>query len=65
MLQPHLSLLYKTMNESQKRALAESIVIPFSEIPFDKVQVISGNATVTNHRDVQSWRVLHSRRLSD
>jgi hypothetical protein len=62
-LQPHLSLLYKTMSDSQKRVLAESTVVPFSEIPFDKIQVITGNATVTNPRDVQSWRVLHSRRL--
>lgn len=63
-LEPHLSLIYKTLTESEKAVLADAFAAPFSEVLFDEIKVITGNPTVTRSEDVASWKTLGLHRLS-
>lgn len=62
-LKPHLSLIYQHLSEAEKRAPAQKITIPFSEVAFDEIKVISGPAHTTLPSDVESWRIIHSYKL--
>ena len=60
---PHLSLLYKKLPMVTKRQLAASIRLPFSTVTFDAVQIVHCPSPTTTRRDVESWKILASRRL--
>lgn len=61
-LNPHLSLIYKHLNEEIKKELATSIKIP-SEVFFDEVRAISTPEKVHKREDVESWKVISTRKL--
>jgi 2'-5' RNA ligase len=63
-LNPHLSLLYKDMDQETKRGLAASIALPFTEVIFDRVKAVITPATISSPKDVEAWRVVGERRLS-
>ncbi|MFZ1218823.1 MAG: hypothetical protein WAO00_05980 [Chthoniobacterales bacterium] len=57
-LNPHLSLLYTTMDVQTKRELAGSITLPFGNVTFDTVKAVLSPARIDSRKDVESWRVV-------
>ena len=57
-LNPHVSLMYKEMDEETKRRLASSITLPFTEVTFDNVKAIISPAEIKSRQDVEAWRVV-------
>lgn len=62
-LNPHLSLIYKQMNEETKKKLTASLTLPKSEVFFDEVQAISTSERVIEREDVESWKVISIKNL--
>jgi 2'-5' RNA ligase len=63
-LDPHLSLLYKRMSIQDRRLLARSIEVPFSEVIFDSLQAVRCISPTQARADVKAWCVLTTRELS-
>ena len=63
-LNPHLSLIYKTMTDETKRDLAHSIRLPFTEVRFDAVKAVISPAKIESRADVEAWRVVAEQKLS-
>jgi Cyclic phosphodiesterase-like protein len=63
-LKPHLSLLYKTMSIPARRQLAQSIKLPFSEVPFESIKAVRCISPTQNRAGVEAWRVLATKALS-
>jgi 2'-5' RNA ligase len=63
-LKPHLSLLYKDMDQETKRGLAGSIALSFTDVIFDRVKAVICPATISSREDVESWRVVAERTLT-
>ena len=63
-LNPHLSLIYKEMNEKTKRELAHDIVLPFQEILFDSIKAVISPAQIESKEDVEAWRIVAEKRLT-
>jgi 2'-5' RNA ligase len=63
-LQPHLSLLYKNMEAAARRELAASIVVPFSEITFERIKAVRCVSPTQSRADVEAWRVIAAEELS-
>ena len=64
-LDPHLSLIYKTMSSMQQERLAASIKIPFQEVRFDSVKTVLCPTPIEKREDVEAWRVIDVQRLKD
>lgn len=62
---PHLSLIYKSMSDSQKRSIALEVALPFTRVRFDAVRLIAGAAHTRTRQDVESWRTLGERHFSE
>lgn len=62
---PHLSLIYKSMSDSQKRSIADEVALPFSRVRFDAVHLIAGAPHTRTRQDVESWRTLGERRVEE
>jgi hypothetical protein len=63
-LNPHLSLIYKTMSPETKVQLANSIRLPFDEVRFDSVKAVISPTKIESCADVEAWRVVAEERLS-
>jgi 2'-5' RNA ligase len=61
---PHLSLLYKAMPEAQKEEIAREITIPFQQVRFDAVALVSVPASIEGPEDVHAWRTIAERPLA-
>jgi 2'-5' RNA ligase len=57
-LKPHLSLLYNKMEAAVRRELAASIVVPFSQITFERIKAVRCVSPTQSRADVESWRVI-------
>jgi hypothetical protein len=57
-LNPHLSLIYKTMETAVKSELANSIRIPFREVTFDSAKAVACPSPMNTRADVEAWRVV-------
>ena len=55
-LNPHLSLLYKNMSMADRRLLARSIEVPFSEVAFDSLKAVRCVSPTRSRADVEAWR---------
>jgi 2'-5' RNA ligase len=62
-LNPHLSLLYKHLDEETKVALAQSIRLPFRGVCFDSVKAVISPEKIESRADVEAWRVVATRQL--
>jgi 2'-5' RNA ligase len=62
-LNPHLSLLYRRMSIQERRALAPSIKIPFSEVTFDSLKAVRCISPTRSRADVAAWRVVDEKPL--
>ena len=57
-LNPHLSLIYKTMSRETKMELANSLRLPFDEVRFDSAKAVISPANIESRADVEAWRVV-------
>jgi hypothetical protein len=57
-LNPHLSLLYKTIGATSRRELANSIKLPFPEVFFDGLIAVRCISPTRNSADVEAWRIV-------
>ena len=62
-LNPHLSLLYKTMTAEEKARLAGALAIPFAQVTFDSVKAIVSPGEIQSRADVEAWEVVAQRKL--
>jgi cyclic phosphodiesterase-like protein len=63
--EPHLSLLYQRMPISAKKELASVIRLPFREVIFDAVKTVRCSSPTRTAVDVNSWRVVATKKLSE
>ena len=61
---PHISLLYKRVGGGLKRQLAATIRLPFREVVFDSIKAVQCPSPTRTRADVESWRVIATKRLS-
>jgi Cyclic phosphodiesterase-like protein len=57
-LNPHLSLIYKTMPRETKAQLANSLRLPFDEVRFDTAKAVISPAKIELRADVEAWRIV-------
>lgn len=57
-LNPHLSLLYKTMPKEEQQALSTSLVVPLGEYHFDRLRVIETEIPLTRPEQIRRWRTV-------
>lgn len=55
-LNPHLSLLYKTVSIQDRRQLTRSIEVPFAEVTFDSLKAMRCVSPTRSRADVEAWR---------
>lgn len=60
---PHVSLLYKSLPGAIKEDLASSIGLPFHHVVFDSIKVLRCPAQTRTGEDVKTWRVIASKKL--
>jgi 2'-5' RNA ligase len=63
-LSPHLSLLYKRISINDRRLLAHSIQVPFSEVTFDSLKAVRCVSPTRSRADVEAWRVVAEKPLN-
>jgi 2'-5' RNA ligase len=63
-LSPHLSLLYKRISIKDRRLLAHSIQVPFSEVTFDSLKAVRCVSPTRSRADVEAWRVVAEKLLN-
>jgi 2'-5' RNA ligase len=63
-LKPHLSLIYKYMPATARCELADSIKVPFPDVIFDSLKAIRCISPTRSRADVDSWRLVATKRLS-
>ena len=64
-LNPHLSLLYKSMSILDRRLLTRSIELPFPEVTFDSLKAVRCVSPARSRADVEAWRFVARVPLSD
>jgi 2'-5' RNA ligase len=57
-LNPHLSLIYKTMAPETQMQLANSLRLPFDDVRFDLAKAVISPAKIESRTDVEAWRVV-------
>jgi hypothetical protein len=62
-LNPHLSLLYKTLPEPKRRELCATLVVPMGVYKFDHVRMIETELPIEDPGPVQRWRVVSDEAL--
>lgn len=60
---PHLSLIYKEMDERDKKEIAEGVTVDNKEIVFDAVKAVSPGNIDKGWYDVDSWEVIFQKKL--
>jgi len=63
-LNPHLSLIYKTLPSEIKEEIAGSLSLPFQEVHFDSAKAVITPDQIEAREDVEAWRVVASQKLS-
>lgn len=61
---PHVSLAYKKMSILAKQELAATIKLPLRQVIFDSIKTVRCASPTRSRADVESWRVLATKRLS-
>jgi hypothetical protein len=62
-LNPHLSLIYKSMSPERKAEIANAVSLPFEEVRFDSARAVISPANIKSREDVEAWRVAATRKL--
>jgi 2'-5' RNA ligase len=63
-LNPHLSLIYKTMTPESKRPIMNSLKLAVTEADFDLVKAVISPAKIESREDVESWRIVTTQPLT-
>lgn len=63
-LNPHLSLIYKTMTPEAKREVMNSLKLALTEAAFDLVKAVISPAKIESREDVESWRIVATQPLT-
>lgn len=63
-LNPHLSLIYKTMARESKKEVARSLQLPFQEVLFDSAKAVLSPADIKSREEVEAWRIVANQRLT-
>jgi 2'-5' RNA ligase len=63
-LNPHVSLIYKTMPPEMKAEIAHSVRLPFEEVRFDSAWAVISPADIKSREDVEAWRVVATQKLT-
>lgn len=58
-LNPHLSLIYGSLQEQQQQQLVQELSLPGNEVWFDAVSAIVAPPTLTQ-QDVDQWQLVHT-----
>ena len=64
-INPHLSLIYKTLPRETKDEIARSVSMPFDEVRFDSAKAVISPADIKSRADVEAWRVVATQRLKE
>ncbi|SRR6266496_3177354 len=62
-LNPHLSLLYKTISTQDRQLLTHSIDVPFPEVAFDSLKAVRCVSPTESRADVEAWHVVAAKPL--
>ena len=62
-LNPHLSLIYKTMPNAEKEELARTLQLPFNRVRFEVVKAVVTPSTIDSREGVESWRTVWEKSL--
>jgi 2'-5' RNA ligase len=57
-LNPHLSLLYKTLPQTERRELCEALDVPMGDYKFDRIRMIETELPIEDAGPVRRWRVV-------
>ena len=57
-IDPHLSLLYKTLPEEKQRRLAETTLIPFGNVRFNSICAMRCMSPTKTEEDVRHWQLM-------
>ena len=63
-LNPHVSLIYKTMPAERKAEIANSVSFPFDEVRFDSAWAVISPADIQSREDVEAWRIVATQKLT-
>ena len=63
LVDPHVSLLYKSLSPEVQKELARTINLPLQEVTFDSIMAVRSVSPVTNGADVEAWKVLAQKSL--
>ena len=63
-LNPHLSLIYKSMPSEAKRELMNSLTLEITQVEFDAVMAVISPAKIESRQDVEAWRMVATERLT-
>ena len=62
---PHLSLIYRRLPAVTKRELAATTKLPFRNVLFDVIKAVNCVSPTDTRQDVESWRAVATKRLSE
>lgn len=57
-LDPHLSLLYKTLSETKRAEICRTLAIPTGLYRFDRIRVIATEIPLTRLEQIRRWRTV-------
>jgi 2'-5' RNA ligase len=63
-LNPHLSLIYKTLPRQTKAEIARSLHLPFTEVEFNSAKAVISPANIQCRKDVEDWEVVATQELT-
>lgn len=63
-LNPHLSLIYKTLTPETKQEIIHSLDLAFTEVEFDSVKAVISPGQIESRKDVESWRIVATQPLT-
>ncbi len=55
---PHLSLIYKDLDEKMKQEIASKIRLTRDRITFDRLRLVKSSSSVTSNADVKAWKTV-------
>lgn len=62
-LNPHLSLIYKTMAPEAKRRIINSLNLAFTQLDFDLLKAVISPSQIESREDIESWRIVATQPL--
>lgn len=64
-LNPHLSLIYKNLDEGSRRTLCNALDVPMGGYGFDRVRMIETELPIEDDGPVRRWRVVSDEPLAE